>query len=192
MPGIRIDAQRVVVLPINVYPPGNLHDRGSGVRLARQAGRLIFGRVPGVRHFAPFGVQRNKLKIIFVRHHHPVAPQFGDDRYPVAREILRGRRPRRFRRQLLGRQPGLVESVPRGERHSISEQYCRAYQYPRPLATEFFSRTFPFSSLAHPACVSILLAGETLVRRLDEHIRRPVAVTLAVNRIEVLRSAGPP
>src|SRR5579863_7904367 len=98
-PGIRVDAQSAIVLPINVQAPRNLHDGGRSVRLAFIAAGLILRRIPGSRDFSAFGVERNKLIIVFVRHEHAIAPQFGDHGYPIAGQVLRRSLSRRFRRR---------------------------------------------------------------------------------------------
>ena len=49
---IRIDSQCVVVLPVYVEPPWDVQNRGSPIRLALIAGRLIFGWVPGIGYLA--------------------------------------------------------------------------------------------------------------------------------------------
>ena len=88
-PGICIDSKRVIVLPINMQPPRNFHDRGGAVSLALICGGLIFGRIPGVCGLAALEIERNTDVIAFVRHDHAVAPVLGDHRYPIPREILR-------------------------------------------------------------------------------------------------------
>src|ERR1700758_2860531 len=98
-PGICIDAQRAVVLPIDVQPPGTVLYGGRGFLLSSTAAGLIFRRFPGTRHFAAFGIEGHKLIIVFVRHEHAIAPQFRDDGYPIAGQVLRSSLSRRFWRR---------------------------------------------------------------------------------------------
>src|SRR5262245_44076041 len=88
-PGIGIQTQGVVVLPIYVEPSWDLQDSGSTVRLACVTARLIFDWIPGVCDFTAFWVERYLHVIAFIRHEHAVTPHFSDDRYPISREIVR-------------------------------------------------------------------------------------------------------
>src|SRR5439155_13482538 len=89
-PGIRIQTQRVVVLPINVQPPRNLQDSGSTIRPACLTTGLIFGWIPGICDFTAFWDERNYNVIAFVRHNHAESRLFGDFGYPIFLVIVRG------------------------------------------------------------------------------------------------------
>src|SRR5215471_2672160 len=87
--GIRIDSQRVVVLPIDMQAARHSEDIGGAVTLACVSACLIFRRIPRVCDFTPFGVQRNFYVIAFIRNDHPETPLFGNNRYPISCEIER-------------------------------------------------------------------------------------------------------
>ena len=99
--GLGVDAQRAVVLPGDVKPPGRAHPRADAERLAA-AGLL---RLPEVCDAAAFAVERHAAVVALERHHHAVAPVFGDHRHPVAGEVDGGQVARRRRglRRLTGR-----------------------------------------------------------------------------------------
>src|SRR5260370_31586680 len=122
-------SQRRVILPINVEPTRNLHDRGGTIPLAFVAIRLIFGRVPGIRDFAPLCVERGNDVIAFIRDYHPVAPVLGYNRFPITRQILWSRHPWRsgWRGLWIGwassASPFVAEPTPKHER-----QCCREHK----------------------------------------------------------------
>src|SRR5580700_414872 len=102
---ICINSQGVVILPINVKPPRNVHAGGSTVSLALIGGGLIFGQIPSVCDSTTLCIERHIHVITFIRHRHAPSPIFGNYRYPIASEIRRGSRP--WRGWGLGIIPGL-------------------------------------------------------------------------------------
>src|SRR5262249_13694688 len=92
--GIRVEAQRVVVLPGDVKSPGYLQEGRGAVRSARLAAGFVLRRIPQRRDSASFGVERNLDVVVFVRDEHPEAPLLGHLRHPVSGVIVRRGRAR--------------------------------------------------------------------------------------------------
>ena len=90
----------LIVLPRDVQPAGNAHERRRAVRPALLAGSLVLRRIPGVRDLLCVDGDRNAQVVALWRRHHAPAPVLRDDRHPVAGEIDRrgGFRRRRRRR----------------------------------------------------------------------------------------------
>ena len=73
LPGVGLDLQRRVVGPGDAHPARHAHDYRGAERLARVR-RLLLRRVPGVRHPAPFVVERQTGDVALARRDHSPVP----------------------------------------------------------------------------------------------------------------------
>src|SRR5262245_26141969 len=83
---IRLDLQRLVILPRDVKPARNPHDARCTISFALLSSRLILRRIPGVGHFTALWVQRYSCIVALVWKHAP-SPVLVDHRNPIAGHI---------------------------------------------------------------------------------------------------------
>src|SRR5262245_1154841 len=67
---------------------GQTHDPASTIAAARLAVGLILPGIPRVHHLPCFGVDRQAISVPLGRCEHAIAPVVGDERYPIAGDVV--------------------------------------------------------------------------------------------------------
>ena len=89
-PCVRFDLERIRVLPADMKPSGDAHDRRRPEGLALISARVIFREIPLARGLHACRVQWHAGEIALRRRDHSPQPVLGDDRHPVTGEIHAG------------------------------------------------------------------------------------------------------